>query len=108
MTHPSPLPPLYTPFIRRLSNDRSDDGDSDLGLANNPPIIQSVPSLWGIPLKYISYVSLWQSLFDLTHKHTQIGDAGRSEFSIDAHNALLSRFRFFVASILSSDCCPHE
>ncbi|KAF5357972.1 hypothetical protein D9756_001497 [Leucocoprinus leucothites] len=57
MTHPSPLPPLHTPFIRKPSNDRDDD-DDDLGLANNAPIVQSVPSLWGIPLKYISLVTL--------------------------------------------------
>jgi len=107
MAHPSSLPPLHTPFIRKFSNDRSDDGDSDLGLANNPPIIQSVPSLWGIPLKYISYVSFWQPVLDLIHRNTQFSDAGRSELSVDAHNALLPRFGF-VANILSSDCCPHE
>ncbi|KAF9454563.1 nucleotide-sugar transporter [Macrolepiota fuliginosa MF-IS2] len=58
MTHSLPqLPPLHTPFSRKLTNDRDDGGD-DLGLANNAPIVQAVPSLWGVPLKYISLVTL--------------------------------------------------
>lgn len=54
MSHPLPqLPTLHTPFSRKSTNDLDDD---DLGLANNAPVVQTVPSLWGIPLKYISYV----------------------------------------------------
>ena len=108
MVHPSPLPPPHTSFVRKLSSDRSDDGDGDLGLANNAPIIQSVPSLWGIPLKYISYVSFQQPEFDLTHTYMQVGDAGRPELSVGTYNALLSRFGFLVTNIFSSDCCPYE
>ncbi|KAJ7109462.1 nucleotide-sugar transporter-domain-containing protein [Mycena epipterygia] len=38
-------------------NDRHDDEDEDLGLANDSAL-SSVPSLWGIPLKYLSLVTL--------------------------------------------------
>ncbi|KAF7294853.1 hypothetical protein MIND_01023200 [Mycena indigotica] len=40
-----------------ISNDHH-GADDDLGLANDAPITPTVPSLWGIPLKYLSLVTL--------------------------------------------------
>jgi UDP-sugar transporter A1/2/3 len=40
-------------------NDQHDDGDDEeLGLVSDAVTASAVPSLWGIPLKYLSYVLL--------------------------------------------------
>ncbi|KAJ7709819.1 nucleotide-sugar transporter-domain-containing protein [Mycena rosella] len=39
-------------------NDRHDEDDDELGLANDATTTSTVPSLWGIPLKYLSLVTL--------------------------------------------------
>lgn len=108
MAHPLPALPIpNSPFCRKLSNDRDDD-DDDLGLANSVPVVQSVPSLWGIPLKYISCVTIRPGSENIPHTHLQTGDAGRPELSIDAYYALLPCFNPSVADVLCSNSGPHE
>ncbi|EKM82615.1 hypothetical protein AGABI1DRAFT_68391 [Agaricus bisporus var. burnettii JB137-S8] len=53
----APSPTQLSP-IRKSSNVPDADDDEDLGLANNGHSHLSAPSLWGIPLKYFSLVTL--------------------------------------------------
>jgi len=48
------LPPLQL----SLSIKAKDDEDVELALPNNVP---TVPMLWGIPLKYLSYVAIFST-----------------------------------------------
>ncbi|KAH9483916.1 UDP-galactose transporter [Psilocybe cubensis] len=50
------LPQLSISLKAKDNDDR--DSDIELAMTNNPPPTQSLPSLWGIPLKYLSLVTL--------------------------------------------------
>ncbi|KAJ6596979.1 nucleotide-sugar transporter-domain-containing protein [Mycena vulgaris] len=54
----NPRPPAIHLNIMDPNDPHADDDDDELGLANDVTTASSVPSLWGIPLKYLSLVTL--------------------------------------------------
>lgn len=88
------------------ANDRHDDDDDDLGLANDAAL-SSVPSLWGIPLKYLSYV-LGSSASLYLSNSLQPSHPGGPKFTTHPHNALFASVYAPVACLLSSHGSAHE
>ncbi|KAJ6547651.1 nucleotide-sugar transporter-domain-containing protein [Mycena capillaripes] len=64
------------------SNDRNDD-DEDLGLANDTITTSAAPSLWGIPLKYLSLVTLavQNSMLTLIMHYSRVSTAPSRAYS---------------------------
>ncbi len=88
-------PRLFTIMSQHSNAHLNMDGDSkhdvdadDLALANDVTTAPAVPSLWGVPLKYISCVVLFSFFFPRSRRLAQSGYAGRPELCVNDHNAL--------------------
>nr|GAT53252.1 predicted protein [Mycena chlorophos] len=70
------------PAIHLNISNETDDGN-DLGLANDAPIAPAAPALWGIPLKYLSLVTLavQNSLLTLIMHYSRVSTTPSSSYS---------------------------